>query len=47
MWIFDGRVRELELLDVRVDGDELDLRETRVDHAVDRVQPGAADADDA
>src|SRR5207244_8240028 len=42
-----GRVAELELLDVRVHGDELDLRDARVDHPVDRVQPGAADADDA
>ena len=43
----DRRVRELELLHVGVDGDELDLRDAGVDHPVDRVQAGAADADDA
>ena len=43
----DRRIRERELLDVRVDGDELDVRDARIDHAVDRVQPGAADSDDA
>ena len=43
----DRRVGDLELLDVRVDGDELDLREAGVDHAVDRVEAGSADADDA
>ena len=41
------RVRQLELLHVGVDGDELDLRDAGVDHPVDRVQAGAADADDA
>ena len=42
-----GRVRELELLRVGVDGDEVDLRDPGVHHPVDRVDPGAADADDA
>ena len=41
------RVRHLQLLDVRVDGDELDLRDAGVHHPVQRVQAGAADADDA
>ncbi len=40
------RVREGELLRVRVDGDEVDLRDARVDHAVDGVEPASADADD-
>ena len=43
----DRRIRERELLDVRVDGDELDVRDARIDHAVDRVQPRAADSDHA
>jgi hypothetical protein len=43
----DRRVREGQLLDVRVDGDELDVPDARVDHAIDRVQPRAADSDDA
>ena len=47
MWILTRRVRDLELLDVGVDGDELDLRDAGVDHPVDGVQAGAADADDA
>jgi len=42
----DRSVRVLELLDVGVDADELDLRDPGVDHPVDRVQAGAADADD-
>ena len=41
------RVGHVQLLDVGVDGDELDLGDARVDHPVERVQPGAADADDA
>ena len=41
------RVRHLQLLDVGVDRDELDLRDAGVHHPVDRVQAGAADADDA
>ena len=36
-----------ELLDVRVDGDEVDVGDARVDHPVERVQAGAADSDDA
>ena len=40
-------VRHLQLLQVGVDGDELDLADPGVDHPVDRVQPGAADTDDA
>ena len=47
MWIFVGGVAHLQLLDVGVDRDEVDLRDAGVDHAVDRVQAGAADADDA
>ena len=43
----DGRIRELELLQVGVDGDELDRRDPGVDHPVDRVQARAADPDDA
>ena len=39
-------IRDLELLHVGVDGDEVDLVDAGVDHPVDRVQPGAADADD-
>ena len=41
------RVAHLQLLDVGVDRDEVDLRDAGVDHPVDRVQAGAADADDA
>ena len=40
------RVTHPELLNVGVDGDELDLCEARVDHPVERVQAGAADSDD-
>ena len=47
MWIFTGRVGELELLRVGVDRDEVDLRDAGVHHPVDGVDPGAADADDA
>ena len=47
MWIFTGASRELELLHVGVDRDELDLRDAGVDHPVERVQAGAADSDDA
>src|SRR5207253_7494967 len=39
-------VRHLQLLDVGVHADELDLVDTGVDHPVDRVQAGPADADD-
>ena len=41
------RIGALERLDIGVHGHELDLVDAGVDHAVDRVQPGAADADDA
>ena len=41
------RVRDRERLPVGVHGDEVDLGDPRVHHPVDRVQPGAADADDA
>ena len=41
------RVAHLELLDVGVDRDEVDLRDAGVHHPVERVQAGAADADDA
>ena len=40
-------VRHLQLLQVGVDRDELDLADPGVHHPVDRVQPRAADADDA
>ena len=40
------RVRVAELLHVGVDRDELDLGNSRIDHPVDGVQPGAADTDD-
>jgi hypothetical protein len=43
----DRRVRDRESLAVGVDGDEVDLRDAGVHHPVDRVQPCAADADDA
>ena len=43
----DRRVRELELLRVRVDRDEVDLRDARVHHPVDGVDACTADADDA
>jgi len=41
------RVREVELLHVRVDGDEVDLRDPGIHHPVDRVQSASADTDDA
>ena len=41
------RVRDRERLPVGVHGDEVDLRDPGVHHAVDRVQAGAADPDDA
>ena len=47
MWILTGASLVCELLDVGVHGDELDLRDVGVDHAVDRVEAGAADPDDA
>jgi hypothetical protein len=40
-------VAHLQLLDVGIDCDEVDLRDAGIDHPVDRVQPGAADPDDA
>ena len=43
----DVGVRVLQGLKVGVDGDELDARELCLDHAVDRVDAGAADADHA
>ena len=42
----DRRVAHPELLDVGVDGDELDLREAGVDHPVEGVEAGSADSDD-
>jgi hypothetical protein len=38
--------RLLQRLHVGVDGEELDALDLRLDHAVDRVDAGAADADD-
>jgi hypothetical protein len=35
----------LERLQIGVHGEELDARDLRLDHAVDRVDPGTADAD--
>ena len=46
MWIFAGASESCELLHVGVDGDEVDLGDTGVDHPVDGVEPAAADADD-
>ena len=46
MWIFTGASLHVQRLDVGVHGDELDLVDARVDHAVDGVQAGTADADD-
>ena len=43
----DRRVREIELLHVGVDGDEVDLRDAGVHHPVDCVDTAAADPDDA
>src|SRR2546429_1501890 len=40
------RVRHQQGLGVRVDRDELHAREPGLDHAIDRVRPAAADADD-
>ena len=40
------RIRDREGLAVGVDGDEVDLRDSGVHHAMDRVEPGAADSDD-
>ena len=37
----------LQRLQVGVDGEELDALDLRLDHAVDGVHAGAADADDA
>ena len=42
-----GSVRDLELLRVGVDSEEVDLGDARVHHAVDRVDPGTADSHDA
>src|SRR6185503_9127752 len=42
----DVGVRVQQRLCVGVDSDELDAGETGLDHAVDRVRPAAADADD-
>ena len=42
----DVGVAHEQRLRVRVHGDELDAGQSRVDHAVDRVRPAAADADD-
>ena len=42
---FDGRLRELERLQIRVCGDELDALDLGADHAVDGVASAAAHAD--
>jgi hypothetical protein len=42
----DVGVGQQQRLGVGVDGDELDTLQARVDHAVDRVAPTAADSDD-
>ncbi len=42
----DVRVADVQLLDIGVDGDELDAFDTGVHHAVDRIGPCAADTDD-
>ena len=39
--------RQLQRLQVGVDGQELDALDLGLDHPVDRVDAGAADADDA
>ena len=46
MWILTGASLVRSCLDVGVDGDELDLADAGVDHPVDGVEPGAADAHD-
>src|SRR4029077_1369514 len=43
---FHGSLRELECLQVRVRRDELDALDFSADHAVDRVAPSPANADD-
>src|SRR5262249_19612395 len=43
----DRRVRHRELLRVGVERDELDVADARLDHAGQRVETGAAHADDA
>ena len=43
----DRRVARLELLDIGVDGDEIDLRDAGVHHPMNRVETGTADARDA
>ena len=47
MWSVDVGVRGLQGLKVGVDRDELDPGEPGLDHPVDRVDAGAADADHA
>ena len=42
----DVRVGHEQRLRVGVHGDELHAAEARIDHAIDRVRPGTADADD-
>ena len=43
----DARIRHRELLRIGVDGHELDAVDVGVDHALERVEAAAADADDA
>ena len=43
----DLGVADGQLLHVRVDRDEVDVGDARVDHPVERVQAGAADSDHA
>ena len=42
----DRGIARAQLLDVGVDGDELDLADAGVDHPVDRVEAGSADTHD-
>src|SRR3954454_11155659 len=42
----DRSVAHAQLLDVGVDGDELDLADAGVDHPVDRIEAGSADTHD-
>ena len=45
-WTLSRRQVVRERLRVRVRGDELDARQTRLDHGVQRVAAAAADTDD-
>jgi len=40
-------IAHLELLDIRVHGDEIDLRDPGIKHSVERIEAGSADPDDA